>query len=288
MRSWTLLHSALALVLAGCTASPGKSAVRTDDAARASRTPHSATWQVHNVEDIVASPATARLSPEELHRLAVAAKRASASVVHIRTVVRPPVEDTPETRSPTEASAGFGGSGFMFGRSGLILTTEHVLRDAASITVVLPDGFELEARRVAEDERFDLAMIAIDAVDLPPALASSTSAPVGAAVTALAGPNPRLTNLARNGRVLHTALSLQADLGPVGGHDYRKLIESTVPLESGFSGGPMIDGDGRVVGLVVAAAGSADSPRARGYALPMDEEVSATIDRLMAEADRTP
>jgi S1-C subfamily serine protease len=170
----------------------------------------------------------------------------------------------------------------------VILTTEHVLRDAATITVVLPDGTEINARRVAADERFDLAVIEIDALQPAPVLSTSRIAPVGAPVAALAGPNPRLDNLARNGRVLQTALSLQADLGPVGGHDYRKLIESTVPLESGFSGGPMIDGAGRLVGVVVAAAGSEDSAFFRGYALPMDEDVSATIERLLAEADRNP
>jgi len=288
MRFRTLWPCAFAVITAGCAAS--RSHVSSDRHNPSGTTRTSIDESYRSSVEIRTSPVPrwSALSVDEEAQLDEAGRRVAASVVHVRTVVRPPAEGTAGSGSLASTLAGFGGSGFCFAADGLIVTTEHVLRDATSVTVVLPDGTEQPARRLVADDRFDLAVLKIDSASLPWLVAAQAAQRAGDLVVAVAGPNPRLTGLRRGGSITRTGLSLQEDLGPDGRHDYGELLESTAPVEAGFSGGPVTNRDGLLVGIVVAAAGSADGGPARGYALPLSDDVSATLARLIAEIEAAP
>ena len=65
------------------------------------------------------------------------------------------------------------------------------------------------------------------------------------------------------------------------------LIESTARIEAGFSGGPLIDTQGRLVGLNVAVTGHPDSKRCRGYAVPLDNRIHKALADLNAKYGTT-
>jgi S1-C subfamily serine protease len=62
------------------------------------------------------------------------------------------------------------------------------------------------------------------------------------------------------------------------------MIESTASLEPGFSGGPLLDMHGRLVGLNVAMTGRPGSPQCRGYAIPFNDSARQAISELMGQA----
>ena len=78
--------------------------------------------------------------------------------------------------------------------------------------------------------------------------------------------------------------SLQRELDPTGRRDYGDLVETTVKLEPGFSGGPLLDLKGRLVGLNVAVTGSPGTDRQRGYTIPFDNPMHEAIGQLVVLA----
>lgn len=183
---------------------------------------------------------------------------------------------------PRTAGGLSGGTGVIVDPSGLILTNAHVVEQARAIRVILDDGHRYTARVVAANVHFDLALVQIDCVDLPvlsPApLDSAARQPV------LAAGRPPGTDelLLRRGVVTRRVASLQAELDPAGLSDYSRLIESTAQIEPGFSGGPLLDRRGRLVGINVAVAEYTDGTF--GYALRFDEAEVAALRMLIAQA----
>ena len=188
------------------------------------------------------------------------------SVVHIRTQMHHAAPSGRPGRRTLAAPLCSGGTGVVIRAEGLIVTTGHVVQDAADIKVVFQDGSWAPPTRVVLDRQFDLAVLRIDV----PGLDTLTPAPqpvmMGTPVVALGKPS----------------LSLQEGLDSGGLHDYGNLIESTAALEAGFSGGPLLDRRGRLVGLNVAVLESGSVRR--GYAIPFNEEVREAVARLCAEA----
>ena len=92
----------------------------------------------------------------------------------------------------------------------------------------------------------------------------------------------------RFGVVTDATVSLQARIDPTGARRYDRLIETTVPLEPGYSGGPLIDAGGRLVGLNVAVAGETRSADCRGYAVPFNAETRHAIAELAASITDKP
>jgi S1-C subfamily serine protease len=214
-----------------------------------------------------------------------AAQQASASVVHIRTTfpAQTQADNPPATARPTSWRSG--GTGVTIG-AGLILTDEHVVHDALEIAVCLPDGSWRPVERVVTDRAFDLALLRVTGADLPAIAFSDAYASPGTPVIALGRPAAGTTHCARSGVVTNDAASLQDQLDPARRRDYAYLIESTVRLEPGFSGGPLLDAAGRLIGLNVATSDSTDTGECRGYALPLNKRVRAALARMVAQANQ--
>ena len=88
----------------------------------------------------------------------------------------------------------------------------------------------------------------------------------------------------RPGVVTRASASMQEELDPTGQRDYRRLIESTAELAPGFSGGPLLNAAGRLVGLNVAVSGAPGDRR--GYAIPFDARMGEVVARLARAARR--
>lgn len=183
---------------------------------------------------------------------------------------------------PRTAGGLSGGTGVIVDPSGLILTNAHVIEQAREITVVLDDGRRMTARPVAANVHFDLALVQIDCADLPVLSPAALDSVTRQPVLAVGRPPGAEELLLRRGVVTRRVASLQAELDPAGLSDYSRLIESTAQIEPGFSGGPLLDRRGRLVGINVAVAEYTDGTF--GYALRFDEAEISALHRLIEQA----
>ena len=223
------------------------------------------------------------LGAEDVRRLQATGHAAADCLVHIVTVLREDAsEESPPTIDGVPTSFCTGGTGVVVAPDGLILTNEHVCRDAAEVYVVLPDGRKLPVEHIVVDRQLDLAMLKIAATGLPALPMSTRPLSRGLPVVAVGRVEPDEPVTSRPGVILSTVVSLQQILDPTRTRDYAGLIESTTRLEPGFSGGPLLDSAGRLIGLNVAA-GSANGAH-RGYAIPLGGAVRAAVYRLRAQA----
>jgi serine protease Do len=156
-----------------------------------------------------------------------------------------------------------GGSGVIWRSSGLIITNAHVV-GGASATVRLSDGRMFLAAVVSRDEENDLAALEIDATGLPSASpGDSSTLQVGELVFAVG--NPRGVFGAITAGIVHT-------MGPSGRAARSKWIRADLKLPRGFSGGPLADARGRIVGINSMAAGNL------GLAVPSNTVLSFLVD----------
>jgi serine protease Do len=134
------------------------------------------------------------------------------------------------------------GSGFIIGSDGTILTNAHVVEGAKKITVRLYDKREFEARVVGRDLRTDVAVIRIGVTEKLPTikLGDSDNLEVGEWVMAVGNPFG-LDNSVSSGIVSAKGRHI--------GEAYDRLIQTDAPLNPGSSGGPLVNLDGRVVGI---------------------------------------
>ena len=125
--------------------------------------------------------------------------------------------------------------------SGLVVTADHTVQIDEGITVTTPDGEARAATLAGRDPGTDLALLRIDAGDLPgAAIADSDAARVGHLVVALgAGPSASVGIISALGGPWGTPRGGQVD----------RLLRVDLTLYPGFSGGPLIDTQGRVVGI---------------------------------------
>ena len=178
---------------------------------------------------------------------------------------------------PDKISLGGAGSGFIIDESGTIVTNAHVVGDANSVTAVLSDGREFTGSVVGRDSLTDLAVIQLDAEDeVLPAVEFGDSGLLrpGEWVIALGSPLG-LSNSLTAGIV--SALDRTSQEIRVG--DRRiDFIQTDAAINPGNSGGPLIDIDGRVVGINTAIVRGAEGI---GFAIPVNE-AQIVIDQLIA------
>lgn len=150
-----------------------------------------------------------------------------------------------ERRQMPERDARSMGSGVIISRDGYVLTNNHVVGEADEISVRLIDRREYDAEVVGTDPRSDLALLKIDAGDLPVArFAQADSLKVGEWVVAIGSPFG-LDYSATAGIVSAIGRSIPSDQG----QNYVPFIQSDVAINPGHSGGPLLNMDGEVVGI---------------------------------------
>ncbi|MGQ0658170.1 MAG: DegQ family serine endoprotease [Chromatiales bacterium] len=149
-----------------------------------------------------------------------------------------------------EGEGGFGsdepsqslGSGFIISRDGYVVTNSHVVRDAEEIVVRLSDRREFKATLVGTDRRSDLAVLKIEADNLPTVkVGNSTDLKVGEWVLAIGSPFG-FDHSATAGIVSAKGRSLPNE-------NYTPFIQTDVAINPGNSGGPLFNLDGEVVGV---------------------------------------
>ena len=134
------------------------------------------------------------------------------------------------------------GSGFIISDDGYILTNNHVIRDADEVIVRLNDRRELEAKVIGSDERSDVALLKVDAEDLPTVkIGDSNKLKVGEWVVAIGSPFD-FDHTVTAGIVSALGRSLPNE-------NYVPFIQTDVAINPGNSGGPLFNLDGEVVGV---------------------------------------
>lgn len=165
------------------------------------------------------------------------------------------------------------GSGVIIDKEGYILTNEHVVEDADKITVTLPDGREFKGEVKGKDARSDLAVIKINAKNLPVAdLGDSDDLKIGEWVVAIGNPfgfvmeNPEPTVTAGVISALHRSLGTVLARN----RDYSDLIQTDAAINPGNSGGPLANLKGEVVGVNVAIFSTSGGYQGIGFAIPVN------------------
>ncbi len=134
------------------------------------------------------------------------------------------------------------GSGFIISTDGYVVTNHHVIDQAEIITVKLTDRREFQAKLIGSDQRSDIALLKIDATELPfLQLGSSTNLKVGEWVVAIGAPFG-FDNSVTAGIVSAKGRSLPSD-------SYVPFIQTDVAINPGNSGGPLFNLAGEVVGI---------------------------------------
>lgn len=157
------------------------------------------------------------------------------------------------------------GSGFIIDKSGYIVTNNHVVGDADEIKVTLSDGRELIAKLVGTDPQTDLAVIKIESKAALPivSFADSDRARVGDWVVAIGSP------FGFGGSV--TAGIISARGRDINSGPYDDYLQIDAPINSGNSGGPVINADGQVVGVNTAIYSPNGGNIGIGFAIPARE-----------------
>jgi len=175
------------------------------------------------------------------------------------------------------------GSGFVIASGGFILTSEHVVRDATEIEVTLATRKRYRAKVVGADPRRDLAVIRIDAKGLPAVrLGDASGLRRGQFVLALGSP----FGFGRDGQA-SLSFGIVSGTGraiPGIGREldryYGNLIQTDAAVNPGNSGGPLVDLDGRVVGVNAVISSQTGTSDGVGFAVPITASTRAIIERL--------
>ncbi|MGM0502409.1 MAG: S1C family serine protease [Bacillota bacterium] len=162
------------------------------------------------------------------------------------------------------------GSGIIFDQEGHILTNHHVVADADKIKVLLSDGRELEAEIIGKDWRNDLAVLKVEAGDLPVAsLGDSSKLEPGQLAIAIGSPyDVEFRNTVTTGVV--SALNRSINIGEQPGEKriLEGLIQTDASINPGNSGGPLLNSQGEIIGINTAIMGSAQGI---GFSIPINK-----------------
>jgi serine protease Do len=172
-----------------------------------------------------------------------------------------PKQAQPNSGKPQEADRGVG-SGFIIESNGLILTNAHVVEGATTIYVTLTDKREFKAKLLGMDKRTDVAVVKIEARDLPKLpLGDSSKVRVGEWVLAIGSPFG-LENTVTAGIVS----AKSRDTG-----DYLPFIQTDVAVNPGNSGGPLLNTAGQVIGINSQIFSRSGGYMGISFAIPIDE-----------------
>jgi S1-C subfamily serine protease len=175
-------------------------------------------------------------------------KSTSQAVVHVKVTKQ---GTDPRTRQPVEQAGS--GSGFVISSDGFIITNHHVIEGALKIQVAFSDGLEMSASLVGTDPSSDIAVLKVYDGELKP-LQFSNSDYLEPGQIAIAIGNPLgLQHTVTAGVVSATGRSLRAGNGRL----IDDIIQTDAALNPGNSGGPLVNSDGKVIGVNTAVITSA-------------------------------
>jgi serine protease Do len=155
------------------------------------------------------------------------------------------------------------GSGFIISADGYVLTNHHVVKDASEIMVKLNDRRELVAKLIGSDARTDVALLKIEARDLPiVTIGAPDKLQVGEWVLAIGSPFGFDQSV--------TAGIVSAKGRSLPGGNYVPFIQTDVAINPGNSGGPLFNMEGKVVGINSQIYSRTGGSMGLSFAIPMD------------------
>jgi len=156
------------------------------------------------------------------------------------------------------------GSGVIVTPDGYILTNNHVVDHADQVKVTLPDGREFTAKVIGRDAKSDIAVVKIDAHNLPVVpMADSDNVLVGDVVLAIGNPFGV-------GQTVTEGIVSAKDRGNMGIEDYEDFIQTDAAINPGNSGGALVDVEGRLIGINTAILSGSGGNQGIGFAIPSD------------------
>ena len=175
------------------------------------------------------------------------------------------------------ASASASGSGFILTSDGYVVTNNHVVSGATSVTVKLYNGDEYDAEIVGTDEMNDVALLKIDATGLQTVtIGDSDQIEVGEEVIAIGNPLGELTNTMTVGYVSALDRYINTDGSPI------NMMQIDAAINSGNSGGPLFDMNGNVIGITSAKYSGSTSSGASiegiSFAIPINDALRVIYD----------
>ena len=162
------------------------------------------------------------------------------------------------------------GSGFIITSDGYVVTNHHVVENATAIKVIAHDGTEYSATVKGSDANNDVAVLKVEAEDLPPVtLGSSNDLVIGDMVVAIGNPLGTLSATQTVGYVSGTNREVTTD------NTIINMIQTDAVINPGNSGGPLFNMHGEVVGITTAkysgTTTSGASIEGIGFAIPIDD-----------------
>lgn len=165
----------------------------------------------------------------------------------------------PEIQQPPQNGLG---SGVIISEDGYVATNNHVVQDADEVIVALDDGRELKAKVVGRDPQTDIAVIKVEATNLPAVtFADSNQIEVGDRVLAIGNPFGI-------GETVTTGIVSAKSRRPGLGLDYEDFVQTDAAINPGNSGGALVDVEGRLVGINTAILSRNGGFQGVGLAVP--------------------
>lgn len=169
------------------------------------------------------------------------------------------------------------GSGFIVSADGVILTNAHVVADAAEVVVKLTDKRELKAKVVGLDKQTDVAVLKVDAKNLPTvAIGSAQQAKVGEWVLAIGSPFG-FENTVTSGIISAKSRSLPEE-------GYVPFLQTDVAINPGNSGGPLFNLRGEVIGINSQIYSRSGGYQGVSFAIPI--EVAMKVERQLLDTGK--
>jgi putative serine protease PepD len=185
------------------------------------------------------------------------------------------------------------GSGFVLRSDGYLVTNNHVI-DAAlandgTVEVALSDGRRLAAEVVGRNVSYDVAVLRVDDDGLPPLVAEAAPAEVGDSVIVIGAPLGYDFTVTTG---IVSAIDRPVTVGVADDASYISAIQTDAPINPGNSGGPVVDGEGRFIGMASSMAtlarGSSAGSIGLGFAIPARAVVRIANEIIATGASRTP
>lgn len=241
-----------------------------------------------------ASPVTS-LDVSRRTAIVEAAARVGPSVVSLHVASRRRVTRTPGPfdfffvpRQSEQVVESYG-TGFLIRSDGIIVTNQHVVAGAETITVSLPDNTEVEGTLLGEDPTTDIAVVRIPGRGYPvPPFGSSVDLMIGEWVIALGNPYTYLLGNAEPTVTAGVVSATGRNILPSGDQPglYLDMIQTDAAINPGNSGGPLANAAGEVVGLASSIFTSGGGSIGLGFAIPVERVLRVAEDIIRNGAVR--
>jgi serine protease Do len=174
-------------------------------------------------------------------------------------------QQEPETQKYSQQGQG---SGFIISKDGYILTNNHVVKDADRITVNLASGEQLDAKVIGSDPKTEVALIKVESEDELPVLELGDSDVLEVGEWVIAAGNP-----------FGLSQTITAGIVSAKGRDepgiaeYGNFIQTDAAINPGNSGGPLLDIDGKAIGINTAIYTRSGGYMGIGFAIPINQAI---------------